>query len=126
GYRGGQRASEDGRGRKAFRDGVGNRGYKEGQPIRRDDRLAAGGREKLWPFGAEFSSRNVDVVFAFTAGATQAAAKAMPAKPIVSIIPIQSWLDLSRASHTQAATLPSCPPLREPTSTANIWNASTR
>jgi putative tryptophan/tyrosine transport system substrate-binding protein len=73
--------------RKAFREGLDKLGYKEGQTIHVEYRTAAGSIEKLSTFAAEFSRLNVDVVFAFTAGATQAAAKAMPTKPIVSITP---------------------------------------
>jgi ABC-type uncharacterized transport system substrate-binding protein len=73
--------------RKAFREGLDKLGYNEGQTIHVEYRTAAGTVEKLSTFAAEFSHLNVDVVFAFTAGATQAAAKAMPTKPIVSITP---------------------------------------
>src|SRR5260370_19967232 len=52
-----------------------------------EHRTAVGGVERLSPFASDFSRLNVDIIFAFTAGATQAAAKAMPAKPIVSITP---------------------------------------
>jgi putative ABC transport system substrate-binding protein len=87
GYLTGDSDSADSPRRKAFRDGLRNLGYNEGQTILIEYRTAAGSVEKLSTFAAEFSSLNVDVVFAFTAGATQAAAKAMPAKPIVSITP---------------------------------------
>jgi putative ABC transport system substrate-binding protein len=87
GYLTGDSDSADLPRRKAFRDGLRNLGYNEGQTILIEYRTAAGSVEKLSTFAAEFSSLNVDVVFAFTAGATQAAAKAMPAKPIVSITP---------------------------------------
>jgi len=87
GYLTGDSDSADSPRRKAFRDGLCKLGYNEGQTILIEYRTAAGSVEKLSTFAAEFSSRNVDVVFAFTAGATQAAAKAMPAKPIVSITP---------------------------------------
>ena len=87
GYLTGDSDSADSPRRKAFRDGLRNLGYHEGQTILIEYRTAAGSVEKLSTFAAEFSGRNVDVVFAFTAGATQAAAKAMPAKPIVSITP---------------------------------------
>jgi putative tryptophan/tyrosine transport system substrate-binding protein len=87
GYLTGDSDSVDSPRRKAFRDGLRNLGYNEGQTILIEYRTAAGSVEKLSTFAAEFSSLNVDVVFAFTAGATQAAAKAMPAKPIVSITP---------------------------------------
>jgi putative tryptophan/tyrosine transport system substrate-binding protein len=73
--------------RKAFREGLDKLGYNEGQTIHVEYRTAAGTVEKLSTFAAEFSHLNVDVVFAFTTGATQAAAKAMPTKPIVSITP---------------------------------------
>ena len=87
GYLTGDSDSADSPRRKAFRDGLRNLGYNEGQTILIEYRTAAGSVEKLSTFAAEFSSLNVDVVFAFTAGATQAAAMAMPAKPIVSITP---------------------------------------
>jgi putative tryptophan/tyrosine transport system substrate-binding protein len=87
GYLTGDSDSADSPRRKAFRDGLRNLGYNEGQTILIEYRTAAGSVEKFSTFAAEFSSLNVDVVFAFTAGATQAAAKAMPAKPIVSITP---------------------------------------
>jgi ABC-type uncharacterized transport system substrate-binding protein len=87
GYLTGDSDSADSPRRKAFRDGLRNLGYNEGQTIVIEYRTAAGSVEKLSTFAAEFSSLNVDVVFAFSAGATQAAAKAMPAKPIVSVTP---------------------------------------
>ena len=87
GYLTGDSDSADSPRRKAFRDGLRNLGYNEGQTILIEYRTAAGSVEKFSTSAAEFSSLNVDVVFAFTAGATQAAAKAMPAKPIVSITP---------------------------------------
>src|SRR5262245_54030044 len=87
GYLTGDSDSADSPRRKAFRDGLRNLGHNEGQTILIEYRTAAGSVEKLSTFAAEFSSLNVDVVFAFSAGATQAAAKAMPAKPIVSITP---------------------------------------
>ena len=73
--------------RNAFREGLQKLGYDEGETIRIEYRTAAGNAEKLSAFAMEFSRLNVDVVFAFSAGATQAAAKAMPSTPIVSISP---------------------------------------
>src|SRR6476660_6664885 len=73
--------------RNAFREGLQKLGYDEGETIRIEYRTAAGNAEKLSAFAMEFSHLNVDVVFAFSAGATQAAAKAMPSTPIVSISP---------------------------------------
>jgi putative tryptophan/tyrosine transport system substrate-binding protein len=87
GYLTGDSDSADSPRRKAFREGLDKLGYNEGQTIHIEYRTAAGSAEKLSTFAAEFSRLNVDVVFAFTAGATQAAAKAMPTKPIVSITP---------------------------------------
>jgi putative tryptophan/tyrosine transport system substrate-binding protein len=73
--------------RNAFREGLQKLGYSEGETIRIEYRTTAGSAEKLSAFAMEFSRLNVDVVFAFTAGATEAAAKAMPSTPIVSISP---------------------------------------
>lgn len=73
--------------REAFMDGLHQLGYKEGQNILIEYRTAAGSSEKLSDAAAEFSRLNVDVIFAFTTGAVQAAARAMPNKPIVSITP---------------------------------------
>jgi ABC-type uncharacterized transport system substrate-binding protein len=73
--------------RKAFRDGLHDLGYDEGRNIEIEYRTTAGSVEKLSYAAAELSRLNVDVMFAFTAGAVQAAVKAMPAKPIVSITP---------------------------------------
>jgi putative tryptophan/tyrosine transport system substrate-binding protein len=87
GYLSGDSDSADSPRRNAFREGLHKLGYNEGQTILIEYRNAAGSIEKLSTFAAEFSRLNVDVVFAFTAGATQAAAKAMPTKPIVSITP---------------------------------------
>jgi putative tryptophan/tyrosine transport system substrate-binding protein len=87
GYLTGDSDSADSPRRNAFREGLHKLGYNEGQTILIEYRTAAGSVEKLSTFAAEFSRLNVDVVFAFTAGATQAAAKAMPTKTIVSISP---------------------------------------
>jgi putative ABC transport system substrate-binding protein len=87
GYLTGDSDSADSPRRSAFREGLHRLGYDEGQTILIEYRTTAGSIEKLSVFAAEFSRLNVDVMFAFTAGATQAAAKAMPTKPIVSITP---------------------------------------
>ena len=87
GYLTGDSDSADSPRRNAFREGLHKLGYNEGQTILIEYRTAAGSIEKLSTFAAEFSHLNVDVIFAFSAGATQAAAKAMPTKPIVSITP---------------------------------------
>jgi putative tryptophan/tyrosine transport system substrate-binding protein len=87
GYLTGDSDSADAPRRNAFREGLHKLGYNEGQTILIEYRTAAGSIEKLSTFAAEFSHLNVDVIFAFTAGATQAATKAMPTKPIVSITP---------------------------------------
>jgi putative ABC transport system substrate-binding protein len=87
GYLTGDSDSADSPRRNAFREGLHKLGYNEGQTILIEYRTAAGSAEKLSTFAVEFSHLNVNVIFAFTAGATQAVAKAMPAKPIVSITP---------------------------------------
>jgi ABC-type uncharacterized transport system substrate-binding protein len=87
GYLTGDSDSADSHRRNAFREGLHKLGYNEGQTILIEYRTAAGSVEKLSTFAAEFSRLNVDVIFAFTAFATQAAANAMPTKPIVSISP---------------------------------------
>jgi putative ABC transport system substrate-binding protein len=87
GYLTGDSDSADLPRRNAFREGLRKLGYNEGQTILIEFRTTAGSVEKLSTFAAEFSRLNVDVIFAFTAGATQAAAKAMPTKPVVSITP---------------------------------------
>jgi putative tryptophan/tyrosine transport system substrate-binding protein len=73
--------------RKAFNEGLHQLGYREGQTILIEYRTAAGSTEKLSDAAADFARLNVDLIFAFTTGAVQAAAKAMPNKPIVSITP---------------------------------------
>jgi putative tryptophan/tyrosine transport system substrate-binding protein len=87
GYLTGDSDSADLPRRNAFREGLHKLGYNEGQTILIEYRTAAGSVEKLATFAAEFSHLNVNVIFAFTAGATQAAARTMPTKPIVSITP---------------------------------------
>jgi putative ABC transport system substrate-binding protein len=85
GYLSGDSDSADLPRRNAFREGLHKLGYNEGQTILIEYRTAAGSIEKLSTFAAEFSHLSVNVIFAFTAGATQAAARAMPTKPIVSV-----------------------------------------
>jgi ABC-type uncharacterized transport system substrate-binding protein len=87
GYMTGDSESADLPRRNAFRQGLRELGYDEGQTILIEFRTAAGGADKLAEFAAEFSRLDVDVVFAFSTAAVQAAAKAMPTKPIVSITP---------------------------------------
>jgi putative tryptophan/tyrosine transport system substrate-binding protein len=87
GYLTGDSDSADLPRRKAFREGLHDLGYDEGRNILTEYRAAGGSLEKLSSYAADFARLNVDVIFAFTAGAVQAAAKAMPAKPIVSITP---------------------------------------
>jgi putative tryptophan/tyrosine transport system substrate-binding protein len=87
GYLTGDSDSADSLRRNAFREGLRERGYNEGQNILIEYRVAGGSVEKLSNFAAEFSRLNVDVIFAFTAGAVQAAAKAMPTKPIIGVAP---------------------------------------
>jgi putative tryptophan/tyrosine transport system substrate-binding protein len=87
GYLTGDSDSADLPRRNAFREGLRKVGYTEGKTILIEYRTAAGSTEKLSTFAEEFSRLNVDIIFAFTAGATQAAAKAMPTKPIVSVTP---------------------------------------
>src|SRR5262245_28415467 len=73
--------------RKAFREGLHDLGYDEGRNIQIEYRTTGGSVEKLSDAAAELSRLNVDLIFAFTAGAVQAAVKAMPATPIVSVTP---------------------------------------
>ena len=87
GYLTGDSISADMPRRDAFKQGLRELGYNDGQNILVEYRTAAGSAERLSEFAAEFSRLNVDVIFAFTTGAVQAAAKAMPTKPIVSITP---------------------------------------
>src|SRR5215831_2153962 len=124
GYLTGDSDSADSPRRNAFREGLRQLGYREGQTILIEYRTTAGSPERLSISASEFSHLNVDVVFAFTAGAVQAAAKAMPNKPIVSIPPIRFRLDLSQASRDPAATLQGFPHLPDRRSMANIWSFS--
>jgi len=87
GYLTGDSLSADLPRRDAFKQGLREFGYNDGQNILVEYRTAAGSVERLSEFAAEFSRLNVDVIFAFTTGAVQAAAKVMPTKPIVSITP---------------------------------------
>jgi len=87
GYLTGDSLSADLPRRDAFKQGLRELGYNDGQNILVEYRTAAGSVERLSEFAAEFSRLNVDVIFAFTTGAVQAAAKVMPTKPIVSITP---------------------------------------
>jgi putative ABC transport system substrate-binding protein len=73
--------------RTALQQGLHELGYNEGKNIVVEYRVAAGSIDKLAEYAADLSQSNVDIVFAFTFSATAAAAKAMPAKPIVSITP---------------------------------------
>src|SRR5215813_7211439 len=82
GYLTGDSDSADAPRRNAFRQGLQEFGYNEGQTIRIEYRTAGGSVERLSSFAADLSRLNVDLTFAFTAGAVQAAAKAMPTKPI--------------------------------------------
>jgi putative tryptophan/tyrosine transport system substrate-binding protein len=99
GYLTGDSDSADLPRRKAFREGLRTLGYDEGQTILIEYRTAAGSAEKLSALAAEFSRLNVDVLFTFTANATEAAAKAMPTTPIVSITadPVSAGLVASLA-----------------------------
>jgi putative ABC transport system substrate-binding protein len=87
GYLTGDSLSADLPRRNSFRQGLRELGYIEGQSILVEYRAAAGSVEKLSEYAAELSRLSVDVIFAFTAGAVVAAAKAMPGKPIVSVTP---------------------------------------
>jgi putative tryptophan/tyrosine transport system substrate-binding protein len=87
GYLTGDSDSADSPRRKAFREGLHDLGYDEGRNILIEYSTTAGSVEKLSHSAADLSRLNVDVMFAFTAGAVQAAVRAMPAKPIVSITP---------------------------------------
>src|ERR1700739_3223999 len=68
--------------RNAFRGGLQKLGYDEGDTNRLEYRTAGANAKKYSAIAMQFSRLNVDVVFAFSAGATQAAAKAMPSTPI--------------------------------------------
>ncbi len=87
GYLTGDSVSADLPRRNAFQQGLRNLGYNEGQNILVEYRTAGGSVDRLSQIAAEFARLNVDVIFAFTTAAVQAAAKAMPTKPIVSITP---------------------------------------
>jgi putative tryptophan/tyrosine transport system substrate-binding protein len=87
GYLTGDSESVDSPRRKAFREGLHDLGYDEGRNVLIEHRTTAGSVEKLSNSATELSRLNVDVMFAFTAGAVNAAVRAMPAKPIVSITP---------------------------------------
>jgi putative ABC transport system substrate-binding protein len=87
GYLTGDSDEADAPRRRAFREGLHDLGYDEGRNILIEYRATAGSVEKLSNAAADLSRLKVDVMFAFTAGAVQAAVRAMPAKPIVSITP---------------------------------------
>ncbi len=73
--------------RDAFKQGLHDLGYREGQNIAVEYRAAEGDVTKFPEFVAELRRLKVDLIFAFTAAAVQAAKKEMPTVPIVSITP---------------------------------------
>src|SRR5712692_3510202 len=73
--------------RDAFRQGLRELGYSEGQNIVVEYRTSEGKAERLSELAAELARLKVDVIFAFTTAAVQAAKKEMPNMPIVSVTP---------------------------------------
>src|SRR5262245_45683392 len=67
----------------AFRQGLGELGYVEGQTIRIESRWAEGEYDRLPDLAAELVRLKVDVIFAFSAQAIQAAKQATATIPIV-------------------------------------------
>lgn len=87
GYLTGDSLSADLPRREGFRQGLRELGYSEGKNILVEYRTAEGKSDKLPELAAELARLKVDVVFAFTTSAVEAAKKAMPAVPIVSVVP---------------------------------------
>ena len=73
--------------RDAFRQGLTDLGYREGQNIVVEYRTAEGKGDKLPELAAELHHLKVDLIFAFSLLAVEAARKEMPTVPIVSISP---------------------------------------
>ncbi len=73
--------------RDGFKQGLRELGYTEGQNIVIEYRTSEGKAELLPELAAELARLKVDVIFAFTSLAVQAAKKELPAVPIVSITP---------------------------------------
>ena len=73
--------------REALRQGLRELGYIEGQTIVVEYRTADGQADKIAAFAAELAGLKVDMIFAFTALAVQAAKREMPNTPIVGITP---------------------------------------
>jgi putative ABC transport system substrate-binding protein len=69
--------------RNAFRKGLRDLGYVEGQNLMMEYRVGEGRVEKLGEFAAELVRLKVDVIFAFTTSAAQAAKNATKEIPIV-------------------------------------------
>jgi len=87
GYLTGDSLSADLPRRDAFRQGLRELGYSEGQNILVEYRTAEGKVDRLSELAAELARLKVDVMFAFTAAAVQAAKKEMPTVPIVAVSP---------------------------------------
>ncbi len=87
GYLTGDSLSADLPRRDAFRQGLRELGYGEGQNIVVEYRTAEGKADRLPELAAELAHLKVDVVFAFTTAAVQAAKKEMPTVPIVGVAP---------------------------------------
>ncbi len=85
--------------REAFRQGLRDLGYIEGQNIIIEYRIAEGKRDKLPDLVAELIRLEVDVIFAFSGTAIQAAKKATSTVPIVSVSgdPVRAGLVASLA-----------------------------
>ena len=73
--------------RDAFKQGLREHGYTEGQNIIVEYRTAEGKVDRLSELAAELAHLKVNVIFAFTTAAVQAAKKEMPTIPIVSVTP---------------------------------------
>jgi putative tryptophan/tyrosine transport system substrate-binding protein len=73
--------------RDGFKQGLREHGYLEGQNIVVEYRTSEGKAERLSELAAELARLKIDVIFAFTSLAVQAAKKEMPTVPIVGVTP---------------------------------------
>jgi putative tryptophan/tyrosine transport system substrate-binding protein len=87
GYLTNDSVSADAQRRDAFRQGLRELGYSEGQNIVIEYRTAGGKPEILPALAVELRTQKVEVVFAFTTAAAQAARHEMPTVPIVAVTP---------------------------------------
>jgi putative ABC transport system substrate-binding protein len=111
--------------RNAFRQGLRDLGYVEGENIVIEYRIGEGRVEKLTEMAEELVRLKVDVIFAFTTSAAQAAKKVTKETPIVmgaSGDPVA--LGFVESLARPGGTSPGLSPMQARRSTANSWSYS--